>query len=85
MLGIGLINLILIAIHKTLLLPMFYIGGDRHSRPSQVLVSGLIQPRSEAWEGPFVTQLGLVQSKRASSRMEAGTSVSGLFKEVTGN
>ena len=26
------------------------------------------------WEGPFVTQLGLVQSKRASSRMEAGTS-----------
>ena len=26
------------------------------------------------WKGPFVTQLGLVQSKRASSRMEAGTS-----------
>ena len=26
------------------------------------------------WEGPFVTQLCLVQLKRASSRMEAGTS-----------
>ena len=34
------------------------------------------------WEGPLGTPLGLVQRQRASSRVEAGTSISDLDRRV---
>ena len=34
------------------------------------------------WEGPLGTPLGLVQWQRASSRVEAGTSISDLDRRV---
>ena len=48
MTGIGLINLILTASHKTLLLAIVYIGDGGTASQGQVLGPGLVHPKSEA-------------------------------------